>query len=299
MTVTEHDSISSIDSSSVDPAGAHAGIRHGAVSAREGAFVRRFGVRDDDGPWNDTLAVQFDHRSVRRFTEQPIDEDIVRTLVAAASSAPTSSNLQLWSVVAVTDRERVGRLAALAGDQDAVRHAPLFLVWLADFARAERIVTARGLDLHNADYAESTLLGVIDATLAAQNAVVAAESLGLGTVFIGGIRNDPETVAEILGLPPRVFPVVGLSVGWPDPDETAEVKPRLGFDVVCHREGYRIDEQDHGIAEYDVRAEGFYRSQGLVGSWTGRIVSRLTDPAAFGPRRGIRQALASRGFPFT
>lgn len=268
------------------------------MSRRLAALTRRFGA-DHEGPWNDTLDLQLAHRSIRRFDDRPVSEEILRTLIAAASSAASSSNLQLWSVVAVTDRDRIERLATLAGDQDAVRNAPLFLVWLADFARGQRIAEARGLEASNADYTEATLLGVVDTTLAAQNAVIAAESLGLGTVYIGGIRNDPTGVAEVLELPQRVFPVFGLSVGYPHPEVDVEVKPRLGFDVVCHRESYGLAEQDPGIAEYDERAEGFYRSQNLDGSWTGRIIDRLTVPTAFGTRRRTRQALAARGFPST
>lgn len=278
-------------------AGADRVVARSDALDRRDALERRFGAADTAGPWNEVLATRLAHRSVRRFLDRPVPEDHLRAVVAAASSAASSSNLQLWSVVAVTDRERIDALATLAGDQDAVRRAPLFLVWLADFARSERIATVHGRELVNADFAEGTLLGVVDAALAAQNAVVAAESIGLGTAYIGGIRNEPERVADVLELPQRVFPVVGLSVGFPDPAGKAEVEPRLGFDVVCHRDRYRLEAQDAGIARYDTRAEDFYRGQGLPGSWTGRIVARLTDPGTLGSRRRIRDALRERGFP--
>ncbi|WP_419713042.1 nitroreductase family protein [Pseudomonas sp. NFX224] len=120
-------------------------------------------------------------------------EGTIETLVAAAQSASTSSNLQVLDVVAVQAGERKNRLSALAGNQACIRHAPLFVVWLADLSRVSRIALP---------YLESLLMGTIAAALAAQNAVVALESLGLGSVYIGAIRNDIEGVAKELELPP-------------------------------------------------------------------------------------------------
>ncbi|MEF2985466.1 nitroreductase family protein, partial [Pseudomonas aeruginosa] len=95
----------------------------------------------------------------------------------------SSSNLQTWSVVAVQDPDRKARLAELAGNQGHIREAPLFLVWVADLARTRAVATAAGSPAEGLDYLESLLVAVIDAALAAQNAVVALESLGLGAVY--------------------------------------------------------------------------------------------------------------------
>ncbi len=175
--------------------------------------------------WNATLAVLHEHRSVRRYLPDPVSDDTLRLLISAAQSAPTSSNLQVWSVVAVRDPDRKARLAALAGDQAHVVRAPLLLVWTADFARLRQLAADHDAPLAGADYLESSYVGFIDAALAAQNAVVAAESLGLGTVYIGALRNHPEAVATELQLPPGVFATFGLVVGHPDPSERAQVKP--------------------------------------------------------------------------
>src|SRR3954451_23643747 len=95
------------------------------------------------------------------------------------------------------------------------------------------------------------LLSPIDATLAAQNAVVAAEALGLGTVYIGGIRNHPLDVAAELNLPPRVFPIFGLCVGWPDDAQATAVKPRLPQEAVLYHETYAMEQQDAAVAAYN------------------------------------------------
>nr|WP_088563081.1 NADPH-dependent oxidoreductase [Arboricoccus pini] len=245
---------------------------------------------------NDVIACLFAHRSVRAFRPNPVPDDVLTTLVAAAQSAPTSSNLQAWSVVAVGDEDRKARLAALAGHQNHVREAPLFLVWLADLARAARIGEAEGRPVDATAYLETTLLAVIDAALAAQNAVVAAESLGLGSVYIGGIRNDPAAVAAELGLPPMVFPVVGLALGYPDPARPAAIKPRLPQHAVLHRERYD-HEADAGLADYEDRLRAFQRGQGMAeGAWRAQVAARLAGPQSMAGRHLLRAAFERLGF---
>lgn len=265
-------------------------LRYGADEAA------RVGARIDPALWNEVLAVQLAHRSVRKFLPEKVSEDHLRVIVAAASSAASSSNLQLWSVIAVTDRDRLDRIAELAGNQDAVRNAPLLLVWVADLARAAGIATRRGETLVNVGYVESAVLGIVDATLAAQNAVLAAESLGLGTVYIGALRNHPAELGAELALPDHSSAVVGLVVGHPDPAQTPEVKPRLGQDVLLHREQYSSAGQDAGVAAYEDEIAEFYRLQGLSDSWIARVLGRFASPGALGSRELLRKELLQRGF---
>ena len=178
------------------------------------------------------------HRSVRAFLDAPLPAGTLDLLVAAAQSAATSSNLQAWSVIAVEDPARRARLAKLANDQAHVARVPLFLVWLADLSRLDRVARRRDEEPGANRFFEMFLVAAIDAALAAQNAALAAESLGLGTVYIGAMRNHPEQVAEELQLPPRTFALFGLCVGHPDPARPADVKPRLAPSVVLHRERY-------------------------------------------------------------
>ncbi|MCK9923826.1 nitroreductase family protein [Frankia sp. AgPm24] len=144
---------------------------------------------------NDVLRVQLAHRSVRSFGPRDVSEDELAALVTAAQSASTSSNLQVWSVIAVRDPERKARLATLAGNQQFIARAPLFLVWIADLSRVHRLAERAGTQVASVDYLETTIVGFVDTALAAQNAVIAAESLGLGTVFVGAVRNRPEEIA--------------------------------------------------------------------------------------------------------
>ncbi len=230
--------------------------------------------------WNPVLEALHSHRSVRRYLPDPLTDETLDVLVSAAQSAATSSNLQAWSVVAVRDPDSKARLAALAGEQAHIVEAPVLLVWLADFARVRQLAGDRGAPIEGADYLESTYIGFIDAALAAQNAVTAAESLGLGTVFIGALRNNPEEVAAELGLPPHVFAVFGLVVGHPHPDADAQIKPRLPRAAVLHHEKYDLPAQRDHVDAYEGRIAAFYSAQQLDHSWIERF---WTDSR---PRRG-------------
>src|SRR5579883_2014577 len=182
--------------------------------AAQAQLYQRYGAALDglEPLWNECLHTLLCHRSIRAYLAHPLPVGTLETLVAAAQSAATSSNLQTWSVVAVEDHDRKARLAQLAGGQAHIRQCPLFLVWLADLARLTRMATLRGRAHDGLDYLEMFVTAVIDAALAAQNATIAAESLGLGTVYIGAMRNQPEAVAAELGLPPHTFAVFGLCV---------------------------------------------------------------------------------------
>ena len=187
---------------------------------------------------SEVLDLLLAHRSVRKFAPGDVTDDHLQAMVAAAQSAPTSSNLQPWSVVVVRDPERKARLATYAAGQRFVEEAPVLLVWVADLSRARRLAARAGTAVDAADYLETTIIGFVDTALAAQNAVVAAESLGLGTVFVGAIRNHPDKVAAELGLPPHAVATFGLAVGVPDPTESAGIKPRLPQAAVVHHERY-------------------------------------------------------------
>ncbi|ACZ32099.1 nitroreductase [Xylanimonas cellulosilytica DSM 15894] len=239
------------------------------------------------------LDVQLAHRSVRAFLPDALPYHVLPTLVAAAQSAPSSSNLQLWSVVAVTDAARKDRIATVAGNQEHVREAPLLLVFVADTARAG--VLGGDVELEGAQYLESTLVGAVDAALAAQNAVVAAEALGLGTVYLGAVRNDVEAVAAELGLPPGAVPVVGLVVGHPDPARPARVKPRLPQSAVLHHDTYDLAGQIPALAAYEERITSFYRAEGLEGGWSARVVERLRGHGSLRGRERLRAAFTALG----
>lgn len=264
------------------------------------ALFERYRREDSPKPaqWNDTLELILAHRSHRNFLPEKLPEGALETIVAAAQSASTSSNLQVWSVVAVEDEARKIRLSDLAGGQKHIRDCPLLLIWLCDLARLENIGREKGRDAAALPYLEIFLTGVVDAALAAQNAVTALESLGLGCCYIGAMRNKPEEVAKELNLPPNVFAVFGMTVGVPDPAANAGVKPRLGQAAVLHREQYEWgDAQREAVETLDIKFKDFQREQGLPDQgWVRQVLSRVRGVEAMSGRDRLREALNALGF---
>lgn len=246
------------------------------------------------------LGCLLQHRSVRRYLPEPVPRGTLELLVGAAQSAASSSNLQLWSVVVVDDPEKRRALAEIAGKQAHIVECPLFLVWVADLHRSTELATRRGITSEGLHYLEMFLMASVDTALAAQNAVVAAEALGLGTVYIGALRNAPERVAQILGLPSKAFAVFGLCVGWPDPTGTGTVKPRLPQHVVVHRDQYEAHADKHAPVDgYDQLMQRFYDEQRMAvpeGGWSIHSAKRVANIAALRGRDVLKQALGRLGF---
>lgn len=250
------------------------------------------------GPWNNTLDLLLSHRSVRGYKADALPEGTLETLVAAAQSAATSSNLQTWSVIKVDDPAVRAELAEVANNQKHIMQVPLFLVFLADASRNARMAEQEGVELAGQPFLESFVVAAIDAGLAAQNAVVAAESLGLSTVYIGALRNDPERVARLLDLPPGVMGVFGLCVGHAREGAEGEVKPRLPQAVVLHHGRYDSANERVERAAYDTRMEAFTaRNEMAKSNWTQRVISRLGTLKALSGRDKMRAAIEAIGFP--
>ena len=271
------------------PAPADAALLHSRYGAAAAPAARGL---------NEVLRCQLAHHTVRAYLPDPLPPGTLETLVAAAQSAPSSSNLQLWSVIAVEDAGRKARLARVAGGQAHVEQAPLFLVWIADLARAERMAAAHKRTLDATSYLESFLVAAIDAGLAAQNAAVAAESLGLGTCFVGAMRNDPERVAAELGLPPRAMALFGMCIGRADPARASAVKPRLPQPLLLFHERYAPHPAEAAlISDYDARLAAFSRSQGMGDvDWSGRLFARMGSVKGLNGRERMRAWMQALGF---
>lgn len=201
-----------------------------------------------------TIDLLQSHRSIRHFTDEPITEAQRAAIIDSARATSSSSFLQCSSIIRITDPDMREQLVTLTGGQKHVAQAAEFWVFCADFNRHLQICPEAELGL-----AEQLLLGVVDTALMAQNAFTAAESLGLGGVYIGGLRNNIESVTELLKLPKHVLPLFGLCLGWPNksiPQYEEITKPRLPADLVVHENSYQpvnmelLHEYDEQLAEY-------------------------------------------------
>lgn len=264
------------------------------------ALALRYGAEaaPAHGPWNEHIALLLSHRSIRGYRPDALPVGTLETIVAAAQSAATSSNLQTWSVIAVTDPAKKAALAKLANNQKHIEQCPLFLVWVADLSRNQRLGAQEGVTLETMPYQETFLVAAIDAALAAQNATVAVESLGLSTVYIGALRNQPQEVAKVVGLPTGAFGVFGMCVGYASAEAANEVKPRLPQDVVLHREVYDASaEQEHRAAYDHLMAAFSARNEMAADTWTKRVIGRMGKIAAMSGRDKMVAALHAMGFP--
>ena len=243
---------------------------------------------------SETIETLLARVSVRRFSDQPVAEETIDAVLRAALRSPTSSNIQACTVIKVRGRQAKEALAALAGNQKHVAECPVFLAFCADLTRIEAAMQRNGHDLDGNNH-ELGLVSTIDAALVGMSTYLAADSVGLKGVMIGAMRNDPEAVARILDLPPRVYCVFGMCLGYADAVPTQ--KPRMPFEAVVHAERYDRATSLGTLDAYDADLAGHYRAEGREtadASWTGEVATKF----AARPRDGLRGALSRLGFDF-
>lgn len=240
-------------------------------------------------------------RSGRRYTDEPIADDLLEVLLACAQSAPTKSNLQQYSIIVVGDPAQRAKLAALCPDTGQLEGCALFLVFCADLRRNRRIGAFRGRPNDN-DNMDSFLNAVVDAALAMQCFITAAESVGLGAACISEVRNRIGELSDVLELPEGVFPISGLTVGWPAAD--GFINQRLPPKVVIHRDRYDDAALEAEIGAYDARRHAIFPiapdKQRRVAEygvadycpWSENAARQLSFPE----RPGFRDYLKKRGF---
>ena len=229
------------------------------------------------------------HRSVRLFRPETLGDGMLERILAEAQRAPTDATAQMYSFVRITPGALRRRVAKISGDQRHVADAPEFLVVCADVRRLERVLESRG---HRPGAYPATGLhfATVDAALAAQRLIDAAEALGLGTVCIGGILNGLEEIVELLSLPRGVLPLFGLCLGWPG--ETPVERPRVAPASVLHTDRYR--EQTKEAIEADVAAMATI-TRGR--DWA-QVLARYFGTGATMEERepGLRRVLQRQGF---
>lgn len=232
------------------------------------------------------------HRSIRKFRSEPIDQATLNRLIEAGQAAATSSFIQACTVIQVDAPQLRQQLAECAGGQAYVASAARFLVFCADMRRHQLACAMHDAPMQSG-YTEQFLTASLDCGLFAQNVVVAAESLGLGAVYIGGIRNQIARVADLLNLPELVYPVFGLCLGYPD--QNPETKPRLPLPVVLKQDRYDDSDDQEQIAAYDEQVREYYRTRtggNKEMSWSEQISGMLTKEA----RPHMLAFLQERGF---
>ncbi|WP_165855727.1 oxygen-insensitive NADPH nitroreductase [Marinobacter sp. JSM 1782161] len=207
---------------------------------------------------NPTIETLLSHRSIRKFSDRKIPRPLLETLVRAGQSAATSNHVQAYSIIHVVNPDNRAKVAELAGGQAYIAECSDFLVFCADMKRSTEAAERAGADVVRG-MMEQLLVASVDTALMAQNMVVAAESEGLGICYIGGIRNNPAEVSELLRLPEHVYPVFGLCLGYPD--QSPEVKPRLPIEAVLKEDYYQDAQDEPLVAAFDSTMRDYYHSR--------------------------------------
>jgi nitroreductase/FMN reductase [NAD(P)H] len=224
-----------------------------AAARIEAALAERFGcaVPVPAGvAGQDELARMAEHRSHREYASAAVDPALLRLLFACALSAPSKSDLQQADIVHVADRGKVQAITDLVPDMPWIARAPVLLVFCGDNRRARQIGARRGKPFAN-DHLDHFMNAAVDAGIVMTTFIRAAEAVGLGCCPISGIRNRPHDVSRLLELPDWVFPLAGLTVGYPA--QGGRITPRLPLDVTVHVDRYDDSAVREKIDAYDRR----------------------------------------------
>jgi nitroreductase len=241
---------------------------------------------------NSVMQTMLEHSSVRSFENKAVDTSLLEQVLECGQAASTSSFIQAYSIVRVQDSDNREKIAQAAGGQQWVIEAPEFLVFCADMKRIQYALDK--LDQGELPgLTEHFMASTVDVALMAQNVLLAAESAGLGGVFIGGIRNNPQLVCDCLELPQLVYPVFGMCLGWPA--QRMAVKKRMPLSTVLHQERYNAEAIPQQIDAFDAQMETYYaqRSDNVKSSnWSQQTVQSLLGKK----REHMLEFLQGRGF---
>lgn len=217
-----------------------------------------------------------EHRTIREFLDKKVEDEKMQMIYDAIIRTPTSNGLQQASVIRLVDAKKKEELAKVC-DQEYVKRAPEILIFIADNYRNYRIVEDMGNSLERESDVDIFLQAITDAALMAQNANNLIEAMRMGAVFLGSILNDPEKTIEILGLPERTMPVVGLGFGYPN--QSPQLKPRMDKSIRIFEDTYeKFEDYKKLLQDYDIKMTSYYdlRNENTrVDSFTSQVLAKM------------------------
>lgn len=240
---------------------------------------------------NETIKLLLSHSSCRSFLDKPVPEEVAEAIIKCAQRAPTSSYLQAYTIIRVEDKEKRKLLAEYAGGQEWVEKAGLVLLFCADLHRLEVMLDVKDKNvLHNT---ELYTVAVTDAALASSRALVAAQAMGLGGVFVGGVRNETEKMAELFELPQMVFPMYVVCMGYPD--KIPPQRPRMAAKMISAVDGYPDITGPEQLTDYEKEVSEYFLD--ITNGRSGRgWIARAEHAISVKPRYGVGDFLHKAGF---
>ncbi len=243
----------------------------------------------------DNLDFMLEHKSIRVWKKDAIDEDLMKKLFEIANRTSTSNGMQNASIIRVKDPSKRKELAEVAG-QKYLQDCPELLVFIADCYRNVKIMEEKNSQEIFANDGDRFFQAWTDASLMAQNVACAAELSGLGVVFFGSILNDARKTIEILNLPENTFPVVGLGIGYPD--QEPQLKPRIHIEDKLFVDGYeKKDSYLEAFKYYDKEMQTYYdlrNAHKALDAFTDQVVDKNNKKIA--KRSEILEEIKKQGF---
>ncbi|WP_310179315.1 oxygen-insensitive NADPH nitroreductase [Neobacillus niacini] len=240
---------------------------------------------------SETIQVMQSHISVRKYSAEPIPKEHLLEILRSGQGAASSHFVQAYSIIHVTDKEKKDQIAELAKNSH-ISDASDFFLFCGDLKRLEVAGRKHGIAIEH-DNLENFMVAIIDTALIAQNVITAGESLGYGGCYIGGVRNNPDSISKLVGLPDKVFPLFGLCLGVPT--ERNEVKPRLPLDAILHENQYDEEKYDSLLDEFDQTMNTYYQQRSTNNkqtNWTESMAHFLKNKR----RAHMREFIESKGF---
>lgn len=244
---------------------------------------------------NETIRTQLEHRTIREFKDQKIPHQIFEQLLEVARRTATSTGMQASSIIRVTNPDMKKKIAEICNQEYAARVTEL-LIFIVDQYRNNQIAKEKNCFVETAGDMDRFFAAFTDACIMAQNIVIAAESMGLGTVYLGSILNDSERICELLKLPKLTFPVIGLGLGYPN--QNPQIKPRMEMKLRFFENTYKVFESYlDQVEEYDKEMRTYYdlREPGKrADSFSNQVVTRLNQRIP--KRQEILNVIRKQGF---
>ena len=212
---------------------------------------------------NEIIRSLYERKSVRVFEDRPIEKEVKQAILSAAIQAPTAGNMALYTILDITDSEKKLALSKSCDNQPFIATAPMVLIFCADYRRWYDVFCKHVDEVRVPDMGD-LFLAQADTLIAAQNAVVAAQSLGVGSCYIGDITENFEYHRELLGLPRYVVPAAMLVMGYPTVQQKNRTKPtRFSLEDMVHENGYSMEKSA--------------RMEAMLSGQTGKTGEELSD----------------------